>query len=384
MKAQTTNLEATVNQAKDLYTQLREKEKNPLYVVNGIILKNSENIIATIKPEDFESINILNDDDAKKIFGDKGINGVIQLTLKKTANNKYKKLLKDDVLNTKFDKNQYQISLSGVIKNNENKTVSGAVISNLTKRESYYSDSLGKYKINVAKNDFINFSKEGFQSQKIEVTHQTIQDIVLKPQTTSDRIIKKPVIYLYPLQKTDISFHLDFKGELLTTFPKYDKNWTVTAYPDGRIFDKKTNRFYSSLFWDGSQKFPDEHYQYKSGFVVSKNDLTNFLIEKLEFMGLNNLETNEFVQYWLPILEKNKINFIHFYVNSDYDFISQNNVSPKPDTSIRIFMEFYGLDKPIEIPVQHLPKTERKGFTLVEWGGSDVSEPINELKNLKF
>lgn len=384
MKAQTTNLEATVNQAKDLYTQLREKEKNPLYVVNGIILKNSENIIATIKPEDFESINILNDDDAKKIFGDKGINGVIQLTLKKTANNKYKKLLKDDVLNTKFDKNQYQISLSGVIKNNENKTVSGAVISNLTKRESYYSDSLGKYKINVAKNNFINFSKEGFQSQKIEVTHQTIQDIVLKPQTTSDRIIKKPVIYLYPLQKTDISFLLDFKGELLTTFPKYDKNWTVTAYPDGRIFDKKTNRFYSSLFWDGSQKFPDEHYQYKSGFVVSKNDLTNFLIEKLEFMGLNNLETNEFVQYWLPILEKNKINFIHFYVNTDYDVISKNNVSPKPDTSIRIFMEFYGLDKPIEIPVQHLPKTERKGFTLVEWGGSDVSEPINELKNLKF
>lgn len=112
--------------------------------------------------------------------------------------------------------------------------------------------------------------------------------------------------------------------------------------------------------------------------------MTAFLIEKLEIMGLNNLETNEFVQYWLPVLEKNEINFIHFYVNSDYDVISKNIVFPKPDTSIRIFMEFYGLNDKIEVPEQKLPKLERKGFTLVEWGGANVSEPVNELKKLKL
>jgi hypothetical protein len=383
--AQTTNLEATVNHAKDLYAQLCVKENNPLCVVNGIVLKNFENTLAAIKPEDIEKMDVLKGDAAIDKYGDKAINGVIHITLKKTANNKYKKLLKDNVLNVEFDKSQYQISISGVISDNKNQTISGVVISNLTKREAYYSDSLGNYKINVAKNDFINFSKTGFESRKIEVTDKTALNIVLKKQTASDKImIRKPVIYLYPTIKTDITINLDFKGELLTTFPKYDKNWTVTAYPDGRIFDKKTNRFYTSLFWDGNLNFPNEHYQYKSGFVVSKNVLTNFLIEKLDFIGLNNLETNEFIQYWLPILEKNETNFIHFYVNSDYDIFSENNISPKPETSIRIFMEFYGLDKTIEIPQQNFLKTERKGFTLVEWGGSDVSEPINELQNLKF
>lgn len=383
--AQATDLKTTVNQAKYLYAQLCVKENNPLCVVNGIVLKNFENTLTAIKPEDIENMDVLKGDAAIDKYGDKAINGVIRITLKKAAINKYKKLLKDNVLNDEFDKSQYQISISGVILDNKNQTISGAVISNLAKREAYYSDSLGNYKINVGKNDFINFSKTGFESQKIEVADKRTLNIVLKTQTASDKImIKKPIIYLYPTLKTDITISLDFKGELLTTFPKYDKNWTVTAYPDGRIFDKKTNRFYNSLFWDGNKTFPNEHYQYKTGFVVVKNNLTDFLVEKLKYIGLNNIETNEFIQFWLPLLEKNETNFIHFYINSDYDIISKNNVIPKPDTSIRIFMEFYSLDKMINISEQILPKTERKGFTLVEWGGCDVTLPLNEMKHLKL
>jgi hypothetical protein len=383
--AQATDLKTTVNQAKDLYAQLCVKENNPLCVVNGIVLKNFENTLAAIKPEDIENMYVLKGDAAIDKYDDKAINGVIQITLKKAANNKYKKLLKNNILNDEFDKSQYQITISGIVSDNKNQAISSVVISNLTKREAYYSDSLGNYKINVRKNDFINFSKTGFESQKIEVDDKTTLNIVLKTQAASDKImIKKPVIYLYPTLKTDITISLDFKGELLTTFPKYDKNWTVTAYPDGRIFDKKTNRFYNSLFWDGNKNFPNEHYQYKTGFIVAKNNLTDFLIEKLEYIGLNNIETNEFIQFWLPLLEKNETNFIHFYINSDYDIISKNNVIPKPDTSIRIFMEFYSLDKTINISEQILPKTERKGFTLVEWGGCDVTLPLNEMKHLKL
>jgi hypothetical protein len=381
LKAQTADLETTAIQGKKLYSQLSAKEKNPLCVVNGIVLNNFENTLAAIKPEDIEKIDVLKDGAAIDRYGDIAINGVILITLKKSVNNKYKKLLTDNVLNTIFDKNQYNIIISGIVSDNENQTISDVVISNLTKREAYYSDSLGNYKINVGKNDFINFSKKGFNSQKIKVTNQTTQNIVLKLPASNEIIIEKPVVYLYPTEKTDVIFSLDFNGKLLTTFPKYEVNWKVTAYPDGRIFDKKTNRFYNSLFWNGTQKFSEEHYHYKSGFVVSKNNLATFLIKKLEFIGLNNLETNEFVQYWLPVLEKNEINFIHFYVNSDYDVISKNNVFPRPDTSIRIFMEFYGLDDKIEIQEQKLPKVERKGFILVEWGGADVSEQMNELKN---
>ncbi|PJJ07971.1 TonB-dependent receptor-like protein [Flavobacterium sp. 1] len=384
IKAQTEDLEATAIQAKHLYTQLCAKEKNPLYVVNGIVFNNSVSSLADIKPEDIEKIDVLKDVAAKEKYGDKGTDGVIVITLRKSAKNRYKKLLKDIAKDSAEDINHYDLIISGVISDIENKHISNVIISNLTKREAYYSDSLGSYKINVGKNDFINFSKKGFRSLTVKATHQTIPNIVLKKRTLNEIIIEKPVIYLYPTKKTDITFSLDFNGKLLTTFPKYESNWEVTAYPDGRIFEKKTKRFYNSLFWDGNQKFSDNHYQYKSGFVVSKNDLTVFLIEKLEIMGLNNLEINEFVQYWLPVLEKNETNFIHFYVNSDYDVISKNIVFPKPDTSIRIFMDFYGLDEKIKIQEQKLVKQERKGFTLVEWGGSDVTAPVNELKSLKL
>lgn len=95
-------------------------------------------------------------------------------------------------------------------------------------------------------------------------------------------------------------------------------------------------------------------------------------------MGLNTTETNEFVQYWLPILEKNQTNFVHFLVNNGYSTISKNIVNPEPDTSIRIFMEFYGLNQKTGIIPQDLPRTTRKGFTLVEWGGSDVSNAIKK------
>ena len=44
-------------------------------------------------------------------------------------------------------------------------------------------------------------------------------------------------------------------------------------------------------------------------------------------------------------------------------------------------MEFFGLNQFKSVPEQKLQKTERKGFTLVEWGGTDVSQKIkkNEL-----
>jgi hypothetical protein len=155
----------------------------------------------------------------------------------------------------------------------------------------------------------------------------------------------------------------------------------VIAEPNGQIFDKKTKRFYNSLFWDGTMDFSENHYKYDDGFIVSKEKLTDFSIEKLEHIGLNNQETNDFIQYWLPILERNNFNFIHFLVNEECNEITTLNVNPKPETAIRIYMEFYGLENYTQINKQQLPKTERNGFTLVEWGGADVSIKIkkNEL-----
>ena len=241
------------------------------------------------------------------------------------------------------------------------------------------TDFDGTYSIKVKEGQTLIFSYIGMKESEIKIEKTHVIDVVLEQreaQKFNSIIVKKPVIYLYPTQKTDITFQLDFKGKLLTTFPKYDKEWQVTAFPDGKILDKKSNRYYTSLFWDGEIKFPQEHYDYKSGFEVSKNDLNDFLIEKLEYLGLNVFETNDFIQYWLPILEKNEVNFIHFLVNEDYDVISTNNINPKPNSQIRIFMEFYKLENKTNLPAQVLKKLTRNGFTLIEWGGADVSDYI--------
>ena len=47
-------------------------------------------------------------------------------------------------------------------------------------------------------------------------------------------------------------------------------------------------------------------------------------------------------------------------------------ITPKPDTIIRIVMEFKGLEEPIQIKEQKLITPQRTGFTVVEWGGTEI------------
>ena len=45
--------------------------------------------------------------------------------------------------------------------------------------------------------------------------------------------------------------------------------------------------------------------------------------------------------------------------------------SPKPDSLIRVFLTIKKLESSINIKEQKLVSNERKGFTVIEWGGSN-------------
>ena len=47
-------------------------------------------------------------------------------------------------------------------------------------------------------------------------------------------------------------------------------------------------------------------------------------------------------------------------------------VEPEPDTVIRVFMAYAALEKPVDVPEPVLHTPERKGFTVVEWGGTEI------------
>ncbi|MGN9161923.1 hypothetical protein [Clostridium sulfidigenes] len=184
----------------------------------------------------------------------------------------------------------------------------------------------------------------------------------------NDQMTKKPVIYLYPTSEQSVSVKLDYNGELTCTYPEYKDGWNVIAEPDGTLTNIGDKRKYSYLYWEGISK---NQWDMSKGFVVKGEDTEEFLQEKLEYMGLTPREYNEFIVYWLPIMQENKYNLITF-AGEEYENVAKLNITPKPDSILRIMMLFKSLDKPIEIEEQEIKSFERKGFTVIEWGGTEV------------
>ncbi|MDO4778895.1 MAG: hypothetical protein Q4A42_04990 [Tissierellia bacterium] len=195
----------------------------------------------------------------------------------------------------------------------------------------------------------------------------TILSIQIK-ESKRNKPVEKPIIYLYPEKEEKISVNLDYNGKLTHIYPKFSKEneWTITAKPDGTII--KDNKEYYALFWEGEDNF---NYKIDKGFCIKGEDTAQFLEEKLEILGLNQKEINEFIIYWLPKMENNNYNVISFQTN-DYTNNAKLNINPKPDTLIRVFMTWYPSKNTVEISKQNLIKTTRTGFTVVEWGGSKI------------
>ncbi len=178
----------------------------------------------------------------------------------------------------------------------------------------------------------------------------------------------KPVIYLYPQETTDISVRLDFNGDLTCTYPDYDKGWNVTAEPDGTLINKDDGREYSYLFWEGEGT---AYWDLSKGFVVEGKDTLKFLQDTLWNMGLNYKEMNDFIVYWLPQMNKNKYNLISFQTGA-YKKSAKLNITPEPDSILRIFMVYKPLNQPVDIAPQDFKPFTREGFTVIEWGGSEL------------
>jgi len=187
------------------------------------------------------------------------------------------------------------------------------------------------------------------------------------PQNMKDA---KPVIYLYPEEEQNVSVKLDYNGQLTCTYPQYEDEWNVIAESDGTLTNIKDNRQYSYLYWEG---ISNVNWDMSEGFVIAGSDTVQFLQEKLEYMGLTPKEYNEFIVYWLPILQENKYNLITF-AGKDYEALAKLTISPEPDSVLRIMMLYMPLKEFVKVEEQKLEQFTRTGFTVVEWGGTEVKE----------
>ena len=193
---------------------------------------------------------------------------------------------------------------------------------------------------------------------------------MIRPPTSYwDLTTDKPIIYLYPEEETELSVKLGYPEKITCSYPKYENGWNVIAKPDGTLIDTNTGRNLYALYWEGINTMNTE---IRDGFVVKSEDTIKFLEEKLEILGLNEREAEEFIVYWLPQLEANKYNYIRFATMEEINEDMPLEFSVEPDTLIRVLMEFKGLDEFIEVPEQKLETPERKGFVVVEWGGTEL------------
>ena len=147
----------------------------------------------------------------------------------------------------------------------------------------------------------------------------------------------------------DVTVQLDYAGTLTCTYPAYDGGWHVSAAPDGTLTDA-SGQTYRYLYWEGRD---DTEYDLSSGFCVPGDETAAFLEEALDALGLTRAEANEFIIYWLPKMQESPYNLIAFQTDA-YTQSARLTVTP------------------VELPAQELSAPERRGFTVVEWGGAEL------------
>jgi len=202
------------------------------------------------------------------------------------------------------------------------------------------------------------------KSNRVEVDMLTIAASSWQPDPNA---AYKPVIYLYPETELEASVKLRLNGELTCTYPAYRDGWQVTAAPDGTLTDAQ-GQVYSYLYWEG---LLDTQYDLSKGFCVKGADTAAFLEKALAQLGLTRREANEFIVYWLPLMQENPYNIISFQADA-YTDAAQLDISPAPDTLIRVFMAWQASDAYVQLEQQELTAPERVGFTAVEWGGAEI------------
>lgn len=202
------------------------------------------------------------------------------------------------------------------------------------------------------------------ENNRVEVDMLTVAASDWRPEPG---VAYKPVIYLYPEEEIQVSVKLDLDGRLTCTYPAYGSGWTVTASPDGTLTDAK-GQTYNYLYWEGET---NAQYDLSKGFCVKGADTAVFLETALERLGLTRREANEFIVYWLPLMEQNPYNIIAFQTDA-YTDAARLEVNPAPDTLIRVFMAWQASQEYVTLPEQELTAPAREGFTVVEWGGTQL------------
>ena len=180
--------------------------------------------------------------------------------------------------------------LSGHLKNTKGEVlVGGEVIlysQNFQVEDGVLTDENGFYEICIPEEGsfVLRVRYMGYESQDVELELIKGKCIVFNDKIVLQEAqirLEKPLIYLYPQEKINVSVQVDIDGGIVHSYPKYNEAWEVEAHPNGTLYDAN-GRSYYGLYWE-ADIYKD--FKITEGNVVAKKDVIPFLESSLETLG---------------------------------------------------------------------------------------------------
>lgn len=269
---------------------------------------------------------------------------------------------------------------------NENGIHSGSIQIGMNDTVIYKTTSISGIITEKAKSGYykLYFYVNGYYEvieDSVKINSQEVVKAEIRFSSADPNIIitvDKPVIYVYPNEKMDINIQLNTTGKLNFTYPAYNEGWNFTAAPDGNI--TMNGKQYNYLFWESQMPESSLEKNDVTGFLVETENLPSFLEKSLSQMGLNSKEQADFITYWYPRMMVNEKNHIHFIFNEACDSYAELKITPQPDNIFRVGMVWANATNNFVPEIQEIQSLNRNGYTVIEWGGTEVSTLFNSEK----
>jgi len=206
--------------------------------------------------------------------------------------------------------------------------------------------------------------------------HSVQVDFFLR-QNTDIRIQLKPVIYAYSQTAIKAEIKMELAGQLTFSYPNYTDAWNIEVDELGL---KESGKKYPYLFWEGKQEglgfnSSSNHFE---GDQINTDSTISYLESCCNAFGFNSTERTDFISFWGPRITAHNFAQISFLVDEDYDQIGALQILPRPDNIRRVYILFKGYPSfntdLITKGIGSFSGLKRDGFTIVEWGGSELSE----------
>ena len=223
-----------------------------------------------------------------------------------------------------------------------------------------------------------SFSDKNHECQEKDIREEICKnkDKIGYPEAETSGDAGKPAIYIYPKKEKEVSVKLNINGDLTKVIPKYNNGWKVKVKPNGqmKVIGGNSQITYDYLFYEATL---NKIVEPKEGWIVENKEevLLKWFNKYLYKMGLNKIEAEELIDYWVPRLKTkipSKFIIIKLFSAKYLDENMNLKIEPKPEKVLRIEFLFLKTNKNDKIIEPKIKKFDRSGYYAVEWGGTTI------------